>query len=316
MERKGSNRDPRIFYKFLNYCRKVKPDIIHAWSYINTFYAIPVKLLLRIPLISSMVTRAVLIYDPWTFGKFIINVNRLFSDYILSNTKAGIEAFNLSPKKSRVIYNGFRFERFDKKYDPDILQKKYGIVSPFIILMVASFNEFKDYDLFVEVARVVGEIRKDITFISVGDGWEFDRISELIKSKGVENIKMLGRLNDVESIISAVDICVLFSKENEGISNAIMEYMMLEKPVIASDRPGNDEIVEQDKTGYLILNENLEEIRDKIIYLIDHPEVRKELGQNGRKKIINSYSIEIMGNQFLEVYETFGSKKNNPSRKA
>jgi glycosyltransferase involved in cell wall biosynthesis len=294
----------------------VKPDIIHAWSYINTCYAIPAKLLLKIPLISSMVTRAALIYDPWSFGKFIVNVNRIFSDYILSNTKAGIEAFNLSPKKSRVIYNGFRFERFDKKYEPDILQKKYGIISPFVIIMVASFNEFKNYDLFVEVARVVGEIRKDVTFISVGDGWDIKRISELIKSKGVENIKMLGRQNDVESIISAVDIGVLFSKENEGISNAIMEYMMLEKPVIASDSPGNDEIVEHEKTGYLIPNKNLEEIRDKIIYLIEHPEVRKKLGQNGRKKIIDCYSIEKMGKQFLDVYETFGPRNDTPSRKS
>jgi glycosyltransferase involved in cell wall biosynthesis len=274
----------------------------------NTFYAIPAKIILRIPLISSMVTRGALIYKPWSFGMFIVNTNRMFSDYILSNTQAGVDAFNLNPKKSRVIYNGFNFERFEKFYNPDILKKKFRIETPYNVLMVASFNEFKNYDFLIEVANVVGQTRKDITFISVGDGWDSERIRKLIKARKLNNIRMLGLQTDVESIISASDIGVLFSKENEGISNAIMEYMMLEKPVVATDAPGNDEIVEHEKTGFLVSNEDPEESANKIIYLIDHPELRKKMGQHGMQKIMSHYSIEKMGEQFLEVYKSFANE--------
>jgi glycosyltransferase involved in cell wall biosynthesis len=314
MERKGMRKDPKIFWNFYKYCRKIQPDIIHAWSYINTFYAIPAKLMLNIPLVSSMVTKAAIIYKPWTFGMFIVKASCLFSDYILSNSQAGINVFRLTPEKSRVIYNGFHFERFEKTYDPESVRNQFNINSPHIVLMLASYHRFKNYDLFVEVANEVSKIRNDIIFVSAGGGPDLDRIKQLVRAKKVENIKLLGLQKKVESLIMASDIGVLFSNMNEGISNAIMEFMALKKPVIATDSPGNDEIVEDSKTGYLVSNDNLKEICDKIIYLVDHPEIREKMGQNGREKIENNFTIERMGKEFLQVYSMFANETEPTER--
>ena len=58
ISRKGLKRDPRVFREFRKFCQDFQPDIIHTWGFMTTFYAIPAKLMLRIPLISSMITVA------------------------------------------------------------------------------------------------------------------------------------------------------------------------------------------------------------------------------------------------------------------
>ena len=56
IKRRGIKYDPKLFLKFYKYCRLFKPDIIHTWGIMTTFYAIPSKIIRRVPLISSMIT--------------------------------------------------------------------------------------------------------------------------------------------------------------------------------------------------------------------------------------------------------------------
>ena len=58
IERKKFKKDPKIFFKFFKICRRYKPDIIHTWGIMNTFYSIPRKLAFNIPLVTSMISNA------------------------------------------------------------------------------------------------------------------------------------------------------------------------------------------------------------------------------------------------------------------
>ena len=51
-------RDPKIFGEFYRICKDFSPDIIHTWGIMNTVYAIPTKLLLSLPLVTSMISNA------------------------------------------------------------------------------------------------------------------------------------------------------------------------------------------------------------------------------------------------------------------
>ena len=55
IERKGIKKDPRLFYLFYKICKQFKPDLIHSWGIMTTFYSIPSKLFCKVPLISSMI---------------------------------------------------------------------------------------------------------------------------------------------------------------------------------------------------------------------------------------------------------------------
>ena len=103
-----------------------------------------------------------------------------------------------------------------------------------MVVMVASFSKYKDYDLFVDVAKGIGKIRDDTTFIGIGDGSEWNRIQQRIKDEQINNIVLTGKQKEVERFIAASDIGLLCTY-SEGISNSIIEYMSLGKPVISTD---------------------------------------------------------------------------------
>src|SRR5690606_25465743 len=100
-------------------------------------------------------------------------------------------------------------------------------------------------------------------------------------------------------------IGMLFSNKTvhgEGISNSIMEYMALSKPVIANDAGGTLEILRHNENGYLINKQTEDEIVKLIISLLDDKSKCDAFGQASRQIIEESFSLNKMGNAFEEVY--------------
>jgi glycosyltransferase involved in cell wall biosynthesis len=308
LERRKQKKDQSIFWKFFLICKKFNPDVIHTWSIMNTFYAIPSKVLLRKPILSSMITSGTSRLKPWTFNKFVYSTSCFFSDLITSNSKAGIEAFQVSPKKSRIIYNGIRMERFNRVFNNSAIREKFDIQTDFIVIMVASMIKIKSYDTYLNLAKAISKIRDDITFVAAGDGDEFERIKQRIQRENLKNVKLIGTQKDIESIINAADVGVLFTNGKEGISNAIMEYMALKKPVIATNDGGTLELLENNKSGFLVSNNSIKEICSKLNKLIDNPEIRNKMGQTGYNTIKNNYSIEKMAASFNQLYNQLQAK--------
>ena len=64
--------------------------------------------------------------------------------------------------------------------DKQIIRNKYGLFTNYVLIMVASFSDNKDFDLFIEVAKSVNFIRNDVSFIAVGDGINLIRIKKKV----------------------------------------------------------------------------------------------------------------------------------------
>ena len=294
-------KDVRLPLRFYKICKEFKPDIIHTWGAMPASVAWPTAFLRKIPHVNSQITSAPPARNVWTLSAVLNKVNFLFSDVILSNSQAGLTSHKPPERKSRVIYNGVNLERFKNLPDTVEVRKKYNINTPFSVIMVASFSDNKDFDLFVSIAEIVSRKRKDISFVCVGDGEHRERLAK--KAKENHNIIFTGRINDVESLVNACDIGVLFSPNGEGLSNAIIEYMALSKPVIANDAGGTHEIVQDGINGFLVTDEQPAEIVDMILGLINDPKKRHEMGLAGRQLIENKFSVEKMGAEFLKVYD-------------
>jgi glycosyltransferase involved in cell wall biosynthesis len=313
IERKRFKKDPLVFIKFYNYCRSVKPDIIQTWGIMNTFYALPAKLLLRIPLVASMITTSKRVFKPISFSSLFFHASCYFSDTIISNSQAGLRAFNIDNSDARVIYNGVRLERFQQNFNRADVRTKLGIRSEYVIIMVASFSKLKNFDLFLDVAKTINEIRADVTFIGVGDGDEWRRILDRVNDENIKNVILTGRRADIESLINTSDIGVLFPNLNlhgEGISNSIIEYMALGKPVITTDiYGGSREIIKEGETGYCI-EPKIQRISETINSLLDNAELRAKMGKKGKEIIAEKFSLDAMGHQFESIYEQVLTKKN------
>ncbi len=311
LERKWIKKDPLVFVKFYNLCKKFQPDIVHTWGNMVSFYSLPAILLLRIPMVNSQITSAHLMISIYSKLFVMSKISFRFSKVILSNSLAGLKSFNINNRKSKVIYNGINLERFKNLHDMETVRIKYGIKTPYSVIMVASFSDMKDYDKFVDIAKEIHSSRKDVTFIAVGGGINLERIKKRVLDEQISNVTFTGQVDDVESLVNIADIGVLFSNKHfhgEGISNAIMEYMALGKPVIANDCGGTKEIVQHGINGYLITNESNKMIAGLINDLLDDSEKRLKIGEAGRKLIHESFTIDRMGKEFERVYQKIVAK--------
>ena len=114
------------FLEFYRIARKIEPDFIHSWGNKQTLISLPFKFFnKKTKLINSQITSAP---PRLSLGEKIIpKVNFLFSDRILSNSFAGIDAFKPTVKKSSVIYNSLNLNRFINLSNTNFVMEKYGI---------------------------------------------------------------------------------------------------------------------------------------------------------------------------------------------
>ena len=303
IRKKWKRNDPTVFYQLFKICKRFQPHIIHTWGRMQSFYTLPSVIGKHIPLVNSQITGAPSRKTNWSLNYLIDRLNFYFSKVVLANSKAGIASFKPPAGKCKVIYNGINLNRFRNLAEAQQTRTKYGITTPYAVIMTASFSSTKNYNLFLKVAQWVTSIRDDISFIGVG-GCEQDE-SEYKKMVNNSSPRILfpGKIHDVEALVNACTIGVLFSTDGEGISNSILEYMALGKPVIANDAGGNRELIRHQQNGYLITNKSVKEIGQLIIGLIDDPGKYQSFGETSKQIIRESFSLEIMGRRFEEIYQ-------------
>lgn len=308
IKRKHLKYDPSVFVRFYELCSSFKPDIIHTWGRMSTFYALPAKFRFSIPLVSNLIADTKRKFKTFSVDSLFFHSCISFSEIILSNSMAGLSAYKLASSKTKVIYNGVNLERFNLDLDIRRGRVELEINTKFMVVMVASFSKNKDYDLYLNVAKKMGSMRSDVTFVGVGDGTDWHRIQERIKEEQINNVILTGKRTDIEQIIACSDIGILCTY-TEGISNAIIEYMALGKPVIVTDQEGGSkEIVIEGETGYCT-NSSIEDVSSLINKLLNDAELRKLLGQNGRERIISQFSVDRMGKDYEAIYNEVIDKR-------
>ncbi|MDY0285428.1 MAG: glycosyltransferase [Kiritimatiellia bacterium] len=307
LTRNRIRRDPSLFFKFYQIVKKCNPDIIHTWGTMSTFYSIPSKLILNKKLIANLITNAKRNYNTISLMSLFNSINFLFSNLIIGNSLAGLKAYNLETnEKVKLIYNGVSKDRFPQNIDTIHIKKKLNIATKHVITMVASASKNKDYDLLLDVAKITYLLNSDITFLCVGNGTELERLENRRLDESIKNTIFLGKRNDIEELIAISDICLLLS-QSEGISNAIIEYMAMGKPVITTDLSGGSrELIINEKTGF-IMQPIDQQISKKIIELINTPDLMKSLGQEGQHVINQKFSIERMGKEYINLYSKYNS---------
>ena len=301
-----NNKDPKILLKLYNLCKVSEPEIIHTWDSMTSVYAVPIVKILGIKLINGMIRSAPQRLKPfgrvWLRSKFTFP----FSDAIISNSSAGIKSYSAPLIKSICIPNGFDFNRIKNLQDKKIIKEKYGINTEEVVGMVASFSNKKDYVIFILAAQKILQEFDNVTFLAIGDGNNLNKCKKRVEPQFQNKIKFLGNQKHVESIINIFDVGVLSTNINahgEGISNSIMEYMVLGKPVVATWCDGNRELVLNGKTGFLVKPIDVEDMYSKISQLLENKHLRNKMGDAGKERIYHKFSLERMTNSYSSLYE-------------
>jgi glycosyltransferase involved in cell wall biosynthesis len=89
---------------------------------------------------------------------------------------------------------------------------------------------------------------------------------------------------------------------SEGISNAVMEAMSMQLPVVCTDAGGMNELICDGHDGFLVPVLDPAALADKLLLLASDPELGKALGQRARQKILNDFSLDRQRNVYREEY--------------
>jgi len=291
--------DMGLFSNLYRIIRRQQPHVIHTNGLISSFYTLPLARLMGIPLINGSIRNA------FPRGDFRWRVERLLarlSDYRVANSFAGLRSRGFSPSAASnvVIYNGFDFSRTEPFTASEAPRRDVGDRRIKTVGMVAEFNRFKDYPTFIHMARRLSAKRSDVRFLAVGSGQTLPAGKAL--AAGVDAIEFLGERKSVESIVATFDVGVL-ATFTEGISNSIMEYMGLKKPVVATDGGGTSELVVEGETGFLVPPQQPDLLAARVEYLLDHPDIARRMGEAGAARLRRTFSTETMVEETIKLYE-------------
>ena len=297
-------------YKKLDYIiKRVKPTIVHSWGFVSSVYLSPLVKKHSIKFVNGIIADSV--QNMTLKNKFYLmsKFSFLFSDKILSNSYSGIEAYRAPKNKTECIYNGLDLSRFvnlkDKQTVLNEILSENILPDRKVIGMVAAFEARKDYSTLLKAAIQICTDNPAVYFILVGGGVLWDDIRAGIPIHLIKNIVLTGKRADIESIVNTFDIGVLLTNSDfhgEGISNSIIEYMALSKPVIATRGGGTNEVVFDNKNGFLIDAYAPDQLMDKIKLLLADQELVSKLGQTGRRMVEENFSLDKMTSSFIKVY--------------
>ena len=163
------------------------------------------------------------------------------------------------------------------------------------ILHVGRPDKIKDYKtLFSAIEKVSKE--KEIHFWQVGGNFTTEKIK---KETGINNLSLTGNsafklypkteLNSLINIYNAIDIVVLSSK-SESFGKVLVEANACGKPVISTATTGAKEIIQDGYNGFLFPIGDAQKMANKILELLNNPELAKSMGENGKKLVFEKYS--------------------------
>lgn len=312
-----TKKDVSGFSRFYKICKEFRPDIVHCWDSMTAVYAVPACKLLKIQLVNGMVVDTPAKQNIGNKHWFRAKLFFPFADIVIGNSKAGLRAYGAPEKRSVCIYNGMDLRRFENLKDISVIKKEIlgdDSSSLFIAGMVAAFEERKDYKTLINAAINLVSKYENIRFILVGSGETFEEIKNSVPALLAGKIIFTGKRSDIESIVNTFDVGILLTNtrvHGEGISNSIIEYMALGKPVIATRGGGTNEVVLDNENGFLIDAERDDQLIEKIETLMKNKELATNLGQKGKRMVHETFDLKIMTEQYITTYRKLLKQNNN-----
>lgn len=256
----------------------------------------------------------------WHARNFIVqgmvDTDRIFSfltNKIIANSVAVSKRFERLKdfkKKVEVIYNGVNLEKFNSGIDGSRIRKEFNIPDGVPIVGILSrIGPGKGHEYFINAASIVRKSIPEVKFLVVGgpileaDNNELKELIKLAEDLGLYNdIIFAGHRSDIPDIMASLDLVVL-ATEAEPFGRVAIEAMATSKPVVATNAGGIPEVVEDKATGILVPPKDVDAMANTIIGLINDRHRMKELGENGRKRAIEMFSIESNVKKTGKVYE-------------
>ncbi|UCC94459.1 MAG: glycosyltransferase family 4 protein [Candidatus Omnitrophota bacterium] len=207
------------------------------------------------------------------------------------------------PDQYITIYDGIEIDRFSIDFDIQKKRKEFDIKpSDFVVGVVSKLWKGKGHREILEAAKEVITKAPNVKFMFVGEGYLRQDLKALTQRLGLSShVIFTGFRTDIPEITAIFDIAILASFF-EGLGRVLLEAMVLNKPVIATNVGGIVDVVDDGKTGILVPPANSAALAKALLRLLSDSELRVKMGRAGREKIDAKFSAKTMVNRIERVY--------------
>lgn len=190
--------------------------------------------------------------------------------------------------------------------------KEEPITDKPIILFAGRLLWDKGLGDLIDAAKLMRKRGLDFTIYVAGilDQSSINAIDErvLVEWNNQGLISWLGKQKNMQNLINQANIIVLPTFYGEGIPRILIEAASCQRAIVTTNIPGCREIVKNGTNGILVTPRNIYELSDALSLLIKSPQLRTEMGLNGRKMVEQYFSDEIVIKKTLDLYEELLNK--------
>ena len=219
---------------------------------------------------------------------------------------AELAAEGVPRQRLGLIYNGVDLDAFRNLPPPRETRALLGIAPTALVLTTAAnLIPYKGHaDLLDALGGIAGQIPPDWTLLCAGRD---DGAGAVLRARAgalglAERVRWLGLRNDVPALLAASDLGILASHE-EGFSNSVLEGMAAGLAMIVTDAGGNAEAVQHGVSGYVVPPRDPPALGRAILELAHDPEQRRRVGEAGRARVADAFSLHGCVVRYRRLYE-------------
>jgi glycosyltransferase involved in cell wall biosynthesis len=282
---------------------RTKPDIVHTHNFLSHVHAAPAARLAGIPVVHTKHGRAVMSFA-WSkrFRRFLYQL----ADRIVVVSNETGESFlaksGVAPERVTVIHNGIDTGRF-AGVDRNGARQDLRINGDAIVFgAVSRLDPVKDHLTMIEAFKKISRTCARCLLVIVGDGPERGTIERKVEELGLGGaVKLEGFSAEVPKYLASFDLFLQPSTE-EGLSLTILEAAAAGVPVVASSVGGTGEIIEDGKTGMLVLPQDVEALADVMRRFVEDPAPFRDMARRARKNVEERFSLAGMAAAYEALY--------------
>ncbi|MEM2261510.1 MAG: glycosyltransferase family 4 protein [Ignisphaera sp.] len=293
--------------------KESQPDIIHINNlpFLTSFQSILIAKKLRIPSVlhvHGVIGARAKILNFMQYAFIMTLMQRAFheTNLVICLTQSDaleIQKLGCPIEKIRVIPNGVDINKFKPFREPE----------EDLIFWGGRFMPEKGLEHLMKALSMIVKVKPKVKLIMAGGGLFFPKIYKMVVNFGLKrNVIFKGVVahDKLPALINTASLCVLPSLK-EGMPYILLEAMACGRAVIGSDIAGINDVISHRVNGILVPPKNTKALVEAIIQLLEDRDLRRKLGENARKLIVEKYSWQKISEKVERVYYEMATSIRN-----
>ncbi|MHB8969526.1 MAG: glycosyltransferase [Pirellulaceae bacterium] len=297
--------DPAAYWRLRRLIRDLRPSLVHTWLFAANCYGRQAAFRCGVPHVVAG-ERCV---DRWKVWHELAIDRRLAgrTDRIVTNSSGVVDFYvrhGIPAEKFEVIPNGIEPESTPSPLTKAQLYAELGLPdNARLIGAVGRLWPQKGYKDLIWSAELLKVAREDSHLLIIGEGPQLGQLLRWRDSQDIaDRVHFLGHRNDVPALLPHLT-CFWLGSSYEGQSNAVMEAMQAGIPVIATDIPGNRDLVVPEETGFLYPVGDRATLARLTHRLLDDPALAARFSAAAKQRIRERFHVDTMIQRHVALYE-------------